>query len=166
MKTKIQKCLVVITQLFILATVRLIYFTRVKVRPNIKSELTNPVVIASNHFNEMDPFIIACFLPIKTILKVFPYAFMTANVYYYRWWKPLAFLAGCYPAKARTPDDKEENFGVGRSLKLLRKGYSVVMFPEGKRTRGRLDAKPGISKIMSGFEGKLLLCRVSWDSRR
>ena len=154
---------IIVTQLFILALIRLRYFRRVRTYmgtadKNIKS----PIVIASNHVNRLDPFIIACFLPLKTIFKVFPYKFMTANVYYYRWWKPLAWLAGCYPAKKRYEQEDPNKYGVGRSINLLEAGYSLIMFPEGKRTTQRIEAKPGVSLILDGFKAPLLLCHIDW----
>jgi 1-acyl-sn-glycerol-3-phosphate acyltransferase len=150
-------------QLFILLVIRLAYLGRVKVDARHTGDVSGPVIIASNHANEMDPFIIACFLPLRTIFKLFPYVFMTANVYYYKWWKPIAFLAGCYPSKPRSETENKSRYGVGRSVKALQEGYSVVMFPEGKRTRERLEAKPGISLILEDQEAPLLLCRINWS---
>ena len=161
-----QKIAIIITQLIILLVVRLVYFRRVRVQtPNVQS-LSGPIVIASNHTKKFDPFIITCFLPLKTILKVFPFSFMTANVYYYKWWRPLAFLAGCYPAKSRSNDDSQYNYGVGRSVKLLNSGYSIVIFPEGKRTGKRIEARSGISRILQQSNTNLLLCSINWRSLR
>jgi len=162
-----KKTLIRLFQLFILLVIRLVYLGRVKtIISENDTKITGPVVIAANHANSMDPFIIACLLPLRTILRVFPYGFMTANVYYYRWWKPLSFLAGCYPAKARYERANPNSYGVGRSVKLLDEGYSVVMFPEGKRTKNRLPAKPGISHILRGSDAKLLLCHLEWTRNK
>jgi 1-acyl-sn-glycerol-3-phosphate acyltransferase len=158
-----KKIIIRFFQLLILLTVRLSYIGRIKLEAGRLDGISGPVVIASNHANSMDPFIIACFLPLKTIFKVFPYAFMTANVYYYGWWKPLAFLAGCYPAKVKYDKEPSNKYGVGKSVELLKEGYSVVMFPEGRRTTTQIDAKPGISHILNGYQAPLVLCHIYWD---
>lgn len=163
---KIQKVLIVITQLFILVTIRLIYLGRVKTYSNDDiRNLKGPILIAANHADEMDPFIISCFLPLRTIFRIFPYVYMTANIFYYGWWKPLAFLAGCYPAKARRDDEPKTQHGVGRSVDSLNNGYSVVMFPEGKRTRKPIEAKPGVSYILQSTGVKFLLIHVDCHHR-
>lgn len=158
-----KKLCIRIFQLFILLVIRLVFFGRVKtVISQADAQISGPIVIAANHANELDPFIIACFLPLRTIFKVFPYKFMTANIYYYRWWKPLAFLAGCYPAKPKDENARSDSYGVGQSIAGLQEGYSIVMFPEGKRTAQRIEAKPGISRILEGSDARLLLCRIVW----
>jgi 1-acyl-sn-glycerol-3-phosphate acyltransferase len=45
---------------------------------------------------------------------------------------------------------------------LLGQGYSVVMFPEGRRTKQRVKAKPGISRILEHHDASLLLCHINW----
>jgi len=150
-------------QLLILLAIRITYAGRVKVDTKGLQKISGPIVIASNHAHSLDPFIIACFLPLKNIFRIYPYAFMTANVYYHRWWKPLAFLEGCYPAKQLHENESPVRYGVGRSVKLLEQGYSVVMFPEGRRTTKRLKAKPGISRILQNYQTPLLLCRINWS---
>lgn len=162
MKTKVQKLAIRLFQLFILLVMRLYYVGRVQIHVEGKLDIKNPIVIAANHAHRHDPFIIACFLPLRAIFKVFPYGFMTANVYYYRLWKPVAFLAGCFPAKARHESLKAEDYGVGAAVKYLRGGYSVVMFPEGRRTDTPVRPKPGVSHILKHHDSTLLLCHISW----
>jgi 1-acyl-sn-glycerol-3-phosphate acyltransferase len=160
-----KKIAIIISQLLVLVFIRIVYIGRIKVQISDEdSKITGPIVIAANHTNDMDPFIIACFLPLKMIFRVFPYCFMTANIYYYRLWKPLAFLAGCYPAKPRDEFAHPDSYGVDYSVKALAEGYSVVMFPEGRRTRKQIQAKPGISRILQIHKTQLLLCRMDWKS--
>jgi 1-acyl-sn-glycerol-3-phosphate acyltransferase len=157
-----QKTAIRIFQLFILLVVRLYYLGRVKVYMQSELDISGPVVISANHTHRHDPFIIACFIPLKTIFRIFPYGFMTANVYYYKMWRPIANIAGCFPAKQRNLSSREEEFGVGAAKKMLSQGYSILMFPEGKRTTEPINAKPGISRILQHHDSHLLLCHISW----
>lgn len=166
LKKNIQKILIITFQLIILVVIRLLFTHKVKLHIPAKQKIKAPVVIASNHKNELDPFIITCFLPLRVIFSTFPYAFMTANIYYYKWWRPLAFLAGCYPAKPRHINESLKKSGVAKSVELLADGYSVIMFPEGKRTGTRIDAKPGISRILEQSSAPLLLCHINWSKSK
>lgn len=160
-----QKTATVIFQLFILLAIRLSYIGRVRVYRE-RLGIDGPVVVAANHRNGMDPFIIACFLPLRTVLRVMPYKFITANVHYYRWWRPLAAIAGCFPAHARWEGEDKSNYGVGAATASLRQGYSLVIFPEGKRTKRHIGAKPGISRILEQVNSPLVLCRIGWKHGR
>jgi 1-acyl-sn-glycerol-3-phosphate acyltransferase len=153
-----------LVQLFIVLLIRLRFAGKVKVfSENLKVD--GKVVIASNHVNQLDPFIIACFLPIRTIVKLLPYSFMTANIYYYRWWQPLAFLVGCFPAKPQSENSPTSAYGVDAAVRLLNDGYSLVMFPEGKRTKKPIEAKPGISRILQKNPAQLMLCHIHWSKQ-
>ena len=158
-----KKLLITLTQLLILTVFRIFYAGRVNTTVIGEVISTRPVVIAANHVKMLDPFIIACFLPLMTIFKVFPYNFMVANVYYYQLWQPIAWLAGCFPAKSRNEAEKPVRYGVGAGVKTLRQNYSLVMFPEGKRTHKPLEAKPGISRILDQSDAPLVLCYIHWD---
>jgi 1-acyl-sn-glycerol-3-phosphate acyltransferase len=158
-----KKIAIRIFQLFILLVIRIYYFGRVKVLVDGELKLNTPVVVVANHAHRHDPFIVSCFLPLKTVLKVFPYGFMTANVYYYKMWRPVAFLAGCFPAKPKADSSPPESYGVGAAVNLLNSYYSVVMFPEGRRTDTPIKAKPGITKILHHHKSSVLLCHISWQ---
>jgi 1-acyl-sn-glycerol-3-phosphate acyltransferase len=160
-----KKILIKSFQLLILLIIRLAYAGRVrKDITGLNITKAGPIVIASNHANSLDPFIIACFMPLRTIFKIFPYRFMTANVYYHRWWKPLAWLAGCYPAKARAEGQDSKEYGVAFSTAAFKEGYTIVMFPEGKRTHAPGQAKPGISYILQDLGVRPILCRLDWKT--
>ncbi|MBX4190773.1 1-acyl-sn-glycerol-3-phosphate acyltransferase [Candidatus Saccharibacteria bacterium] len=152
-------------QLFILLVIRLMFIGRVKiVIAPASSKISGPVVIAANHASGFDPFVLGCFLPVKTFLRVFPFSFMTANIFYHRLWKPLAWLAGCYPAKQASERNPKHSYGVGYSIKSFYEGFSVMMFPEGKRTKSPHEAKPGVSWILNETKASLLLCHIEWSS--
>jgi 1-acyl-sn-glycerol-3-phosphate acyltransferase len=86
-------------------------------------------------------------LTFSTILKILPVGFMTHNAFYDSPLRPLLWLAGCYPAK--NPKNKHALFGVGASADLLKRKYSICIFPEGTRVRNkqRGEANWGVVKI-------------------
>lgn len=151
------------SQVIIFILIRCFFAGRVKVKVLGDKKIVGPVIIAANHARGYDPFVIGCFLPAKTFFRVFPFCFMTANMYYHSVWKPLAWLAGCYPAKKKSDLSPRGSYGVGYSIKSFGDGCTVMMFPEGKRTRRPSQAKPGISWILDQTKGKLLLCHIEWS---
>lgn len=126
-------------------------FTRVDTKSVKQEYLHNQgYLIVANHSGAFDPFIICGGLPIRTILKILPVAFMTHNAFYDSPLRPLLWLSGCFPA--RDPYGRHKIFGVEGSLRLLEQGYSICIFPEGTRRRSvyRIPAKSGVIKIHKG----------------
>ena len=140
---------------------RILYFRKTTTQVNDKSSVKGVRLIASNHSHEIDPFILISFLPIRTFFRIFPFKFMTANVYYYRWWKPFLWLAGGFPASQKNRRQSSSKYGVGASRKFLSKGYSVIIFPEGKRTRSPLPARSGIKYILHNLSTEILLVKIT-----
>lgn len=161
----IKKLLISLAQILIWITFHLIYFGRVKVFSDKKMPV-GKILLASNHAHELDPFIIGAFIPPKILLKTFPYKFMVANVYYYRWWKPFAWLVGSFPASKKHEGQNKETYGVGASRKFLGRGYSVFIFPEGKRTSDKITARSGIRYILEDSDTELLLSRIVWNKKK
>lgn len=86
---------------------------------------------------------------------------MTANIHYYRWSRPLNYLAGCFPAQ---PKGHNQNYGVNGAVKFYKQGFSQFIFPEGKRTKERIPAKYGVIKIIEQTESRnALLCNINWQ---
>ncbi|HSE60744.1 MAG TPA: lysophospholipid acyltransferase family protein [Candidatus Saccharimonadales bacterium] len=106
-----------------------------------------PHLLIGNHRRGSDPFALCSILPWASILKILPIGFMTHNVFYDSPLRPLLWLAGCYPAKS--PKGQHKLFGIEGSLKLIKEGYSICIFPEGTRIRkpGRGEAHWGVIKI-------------------
>jgi 1-acyl-sn-glycerol-3-phosphate acyltransferase len=57
------------------------------------------------------------------------------------------WFMGCYPAK--NPRGKHKIFGVDGAAQLLSHGFSISIFPEGRRVRNeqRGEAKQGVIRI-------------------
>jgi 1-acyl-sn-glycerol-3-phosphate acyltransferase len=91
--------------------------------------LRRPLIIAANHPSRIDPFLLVL-LPFWMVRRIIPLHFMTAAIYYDRWWiGPLARHIGSYrlAPTGRTVEDY-----LGDSLKLLLRRRTVVLFPVGQ----------------------------------
>jgi 1-acyl-sn-glycerol-3-phosphate acyltransferase len=149
-------------------------FSKIALRPFTRADTTavkpnsiqnSGYLIISNHRRAVDPFVVCGNLPFKTILKILPVGFMTHNIFYDSPLRPLLWLAGCYPAK--NPKGKHETFGVEGSTRLLQRGYSICIFPEGTRVRNRSrgEARWGVIKIHEQApEVALILAHIEYDS--
>lgn len=127
--------------------------------------LSKPHIIVANHRRSLDPFVTICGLPYRHTRKVLPIAFMTSNFFYDSFIRPLCWLAGCFPA--RNPKNKHEIFGVDGSILLLKNGFSVFVFPEGKRMRDgtRGPAHTGVTRIHDAVpDVPILLCHMKYNN--
>ena len=90
---------------------------------------------------------------------------MTANKFYFGIARRLEKAAGCFPAQK---NEQGIAYGVEGAVDYFHQGYSLLLFPEGKRNRvpGGLPAKPGIEKILAMIgPQKLVLCHISMRGR-
>lgn len=155
------------TQLLIL-TIGKILFVPVTKRytKNIDATIKNqPYLIVGNHQRALDPFVIICGLPYKHALRLLPIGFMTANFFYDSFIRPLCWIAGCFPA--RNPKGKHTIFGVDGASILLNSGFSIFIFPEGKRMRdgSRGPAHHGVTRIHEQASNiPLLLCHIKYNN--
>lgn len=117
-------------------------------------------IIAANHRSGLDPFAIVSSLRIRDFFRLAPFSFMTANRFMRPLWlRPLAWSAGCFPARPGIGA-----YGVDKAVDDLKHGYTLVIFPEGKRTTAApLPAKPGIDMIISRTVNvRLILAHIEW----
>lgn len=119
-------------------------------------------IIAANHRHFLDPFVAISSLPLSEIKSVLPIKFITANIYYYRYYKPIAWMLGCFPAHQHKNSTK---FGVNESVRLIRNGYNLFIFPEGRRVKDEpVAAKRGISIILDQLpSAELVLVNIKWN---
>ena len=120
-------------------------------------------IIAANHQSKLDPFAIFTVLGFRRRLYLLPIKFMTIPwVYHHPLLKPLLYALGCFPAHNK--QRPYHTYGVEGSIKLLRYGYNICIFPEGIRTlRENSHPKPGVSRILAEYpEAKLLLAHIDW----
>lgn len=129
--------------------------------PTIAFE-AGPHLIAANHRNALDPFVLVSCLRFRDFFRLAPFSFMTANVFMRPLWvRPIAWAAGCFPAKPGLGA-----YGIDKAVDNLRHGYSVVIFPEGTRVRPGTtkEAKRGVSTILETLPSTpLVLVRLEWQ---
>ena len=99
----------------------------------------------ANHQSRIDPFVAFATLGFKEDSLLKPARFMTARGIYFSFLRPILKLLGCYPTRRRKDWDS-----VSQSADFLRRGYSVMIFPEGRRTlQSESDPRPGIERMLA-----------------
>lgn len=119
-------------------------------------------VIAANHPSGLDPFALLASLRFRDFFRLAPFSFMTANGFMRPLWlRPFAWAAGCFPAYPGLGP-----YGIEKALSDLEHGYTLVMFPEGKRVQGAPPkAKHGIEIILQKApHTHLTIARIKWRS--
>jgi len=123
---------------------------------------TDSHLIAANHRSSLDPFAILASLRTRDFFRLAPFSFMTANAFMRPpWLRPLAWMAGCFPAYPGMGP-----YGIDKALHDLDQGYTVMIFPEGKRVVGTTTkAKRGVGVILDGSpKTRLILAHIEWRS--
>lgn len=148
--------------LLALGKLLLLPLTRRSVDPKLHTIQNAPCLIVANHKTMLDAFTIGAALPSSVILKLMPMAFILHNAFYDSPIRPLAWLAGCFPAK--NPKEKRRLYGVNAGIAFLSSGYSMLIFPEGTRVRGaRGEARPGIIRIHQAMPHvPFILCHITY----
>jgi 1-acyl-sn-glycerol-3-phosphate acyltransferase len=139
---------------YVLTWILLKFFVRLDIRgeENLKS-LTGPLILAANHAHELDPTIFALVLPLFS--KHFPIYFVSNPEEKFRTfgWRSYFYggaffnMLGAYPIISG-----KHNYGIALQshIDLLRKGQTVCIFPEGRRTKdGNLQLAHGGIGYMS-----------------
>ena len=122
---------------------------------------SRPLILAANHRSRFDPFLLAA-LPYSVFCQLAPIYFLTAEHYYSKLWlRPFLAILGAYPVPMRAWT-MEDYFGS--SLEKLRRGETILMFPEGRRVKSRGEAKPGAAYLSRTARVAVLPIRI--DRRR
>jgi 1-acyl-sn-glycerol-3-phosphate acyltransferase len=150
------------TQVLSIAVVKLVLVRVTTKNPDtLKTKNGEHYIVVANHRHAFDPFYIACSFRWRDLFHLLPFAAMTANKFLDPWWiRVPAWLAGCFPAHGPKPVH-----GVAGAVKLLKEGYTVLIFPEGRRVPvGKGPAKPGISRIIDDFpKAQVILTHIEWQ---
>ena len=168
---------------WILPLARLFAWTRVEGREHLRG-LEGPVIFAANHQSHMDTPILMAALPARWRYRVAPamakeffkahffpaqygrLAWFTSSVNYYL----AALFFNAFPLPQREAGARQTLRYIGD---VIEDGFSVLIFPEGKRTdTGEIDRfRPGIGMIASRlnvpvvpvrFEGLDRVLHHSW----
>jgi 1-acyl-sn-glycerol-3-phosphate acyltransferase len=128
------------------------FFVRIEIsgRENL-SKLSGPIILAGNHTSELDATAIPLVLPFFS--ELFPIYFVSNPTEKYKTfgWRKYFYggtffnMLGAYPIFSG-----RKNYGISldNHIKLLRKGCTVCIFPEGKRS---LDGKLGPARGGLGY---------------
>lgn len=148
-----------------------IFFLRVRLDVHGISRLKNlqgNAIFAANHANELDPIVICLALEYAKVLRErVPLIFLSREKSFYGdmgfvkaslYGGFLFRLFGAYPVipkNKRPPENQHRNASLETHISLLERGYSVIIFPEGTRTKtGELSpAKAGVA-ILSEQSGR------------
>lgn len=132
----------------------------------LRRESDAPVLVCANHLTMFDSFAIARALGgLGTFLRHFswlPWNTPEEVNFASTWWKrSLVYLLKCVPVK-RGSDRAEVARTLEKVAELLRRGESVLIFPEGGRSRtGRVDTEAstyGVGRLVSQVPNCRVFC--------
>ncbi len=123
-----------------------------------------PLLIVANHQSMADPFIICGALPRVIFRRLAPIRFMVANGYMHSPLKPFLFALGCFPARREANNPRS---GIDYAVKLMKSGYTLLIFPEGRRTLpNQTTPKSGVG-VLAGLPGvQILPIHIHWRKRQ
>lgn len=117
-------------------------------------------VLYSNHQSKLDSFLITACLPTRAIWKLLPFRFFVLNTYLRGYQKSLIYLMGGFPALY----EEKLAYGLDCARVLMKSGQTIVIFPQGKRTRERV-AKPGVARLAAEPNTYLIPAHIDWKHR-
>lgn len=132
------------THFFVRKLLHNLYGVETRVPDSIDRLPKGRYLIVANHQERVDPYLILSTLPTKGLRTVLPIRTFTAHIYMRRWWQHFFTRPfGCFIATS-TPGKLS---GVRGGLKLSDTGQSLFIFPQGKRSSGYGDLKPGVGYL-------------------
>jgi len=133
---------------------RLVFRVRISGQDNIP--LTGPVLLASNHRSNLDPFFVGSSFPRQVHFMA------KAELWKFKPLGRIIDLLGTFPVHRGEAD----RAAVKRALEVLGSGAVVGMFPEGRRQRDGLgDIHPGVA-LFSLREGVVTVPMVLEGTER
>jgi 1-acyl-sn-glycerol-3-phosphate acyltransferase len=119
-------------------------------------------VVAANHRSAIDPFTIGGGFSFAIYRKLKPFRFFAHNFFFNRWWMyPFLVIFGCFPA--RFDENSKLETGLPLAEKLLQKGQTIFIFPEGKRVApGEGEARPGVAVLAAVKSVQIIPAKIEW----
>ena len=148
-----------LTQLLIWLPLRILffYFGRLKVdNREAIAKLPSSFIIISNHTSYLDIFLVSHLFPFGA--RFFPIRYPTAVKHYFTWKRPFVWALGAYPIlKGGTLEKTLE-----KSVKILKDGGRIMLFPEGKihRLGRRMNPRRGTSYLAAKCKVPILPCYI------
>lgn len=134
------------------------YFGRLTMsgRKNIEKLPAHSFIIVSNHMSYLDMFLVSHLFPFGK--KFFPIYYPTWPDYYFTWKRPFMWALGAYPIFKKG----ELHRTLAYSLRILRRGGRLLIFPEGNihRTGRRKKPRRGTSFLAAECSAPILPCFI------
>ena len=140
-----------------------------RVREEFKAQAGDqrgPLLICANHLTLIDSLVIQWALTSswRFVWRRDLFAWNLPdkrNLATFWWWRVLGYFGKCIPVTRKgTPEQAKQT--LDKVIWLLRRGQSVVVFPEGGRSRvGRVDREGvtyGVGQILQAVPGTRVLC--------
>lgn len=131
-----------LAKILVIIVGRIILRVKIKGRDNIPED--GPVVIMSNHISMLDPPLIGAFLPRKIYFMAKKELFENPVIGWF------LKVLGAFPVKRGSGDRK----ALKKSLRVLRNGKVLGLFPEGTRYPEGELGEPHTGSIMIAIMGK------------
>jgi 1-acyl-sn-glycerol-3-phosphate acyltransferase len=118
-------------------------------------------IVVANHQSVLDPFMLTVAISGRTLVRILPFRYMTANSYIERglsgW---LLKCLGAFPAF----QTNTEAYGLEKGAQVLDLGQTLCMFPEGKRTLTKASPpKPGIAQLANLPNIYIIPILIEWS---
>jgi len=96
-------------------------------------KLHRSAIIAVNHTSWLDPIVLVDHLPFRVFKQIIPIYFLAGERFFHKLWlRPLLSMSGAIPLKSEGLSI--EDF-FSQSIKHLKNGSRVLIFPEGKTSK-------------------------------
>lgn len=121
-------------------------------------------LLVANHQSSLDPFVMCAQVPFRIWQHLWTLHYMTANYFMNQ---PvtgrLLVKLGCFPAQVH----HQYHYGIAQASELLKYGHSVLMFPEGRRTRrGERPVRHGVELLAREPNVLLVPIHIEWRRHR
>lgn len=118
-------------------------------------------IIYANHQSRLDPFLVCAALTPSEIIRALPFRLFVANYYFKNPFLAFGIRAlGGFPAQAHPTLP----YGLDQARRLLETNQTIVIFPQGKRTREKI-AHRGISVLAQEPSVQLIPISLNWQNR-
>ncbi|PLX21359.1 hypothetical protein C0584_02925 [Candidatus Parcubacteria bacterium] len=134
---------------------------KVEGQENFKDIKTRGVLFISSHHSSLDPFLIGGATPFWYYIKTKGFRYMTYYKFIWqRLYSPYIIWQGAYPVYPKKGELKDV---LESTVKKLKQGYNIMMFPGGKKRdeNGIIEAKPGVAYLAKELNPQIVPVNIS-----